>query len=533
MKERRVKLLALTLFVGAFALLSVSALAQFPDRTRTPNAANEGIAKSLAQQIGAGRGSVFTPNSSLFIINRDPARAVRRGRQLFQRKFLRSQGAGPITGDGDGVPLDINNTLIIGAGLADSCAACHGQPRGSAGAGGDVVTRPDSRNAPHLFGLGLKEMLADEITDDLRDIRADAIGDARREGRSMTRSLNSKGINYGSIRAFPSGNVDTSGVRGVDSDLRIRPFFLHGETISIREFLVGAFNAEMGLDSVDSDLMRASRGDRVVTPSGMVLDGDDDNIEAPPTDSPTADPDRDGVVNEIPTSLVDFMEFYLLHYFKAGLGEQNSSTATGRQVFSAIGCAVCHVPDLSIDRDRRIADVETIFDPVQGNPFNRMFATASLQLREVNDGSGFPTLKRPLLGDFLVRNIFTDFKRHDLGPNFHEINFNNTMRTQMLTMALWGVGSTAPYGHDGRSMTLTDVILRHGGEAQTSRNNFANLSSTNRRALLDFLNSLTLFPPDDTASNLDPKNPSLANFPQVGHGSIRLGALFNDPNDPE
>ena len=334
MKERRVKLLALTLFVGALALMSVSALAQFPDRTRTPNAANEGIAKSLTQQIGAGRGSVLTPGSSLFIINRDPARAVRRGRQLFQRKFLRSQGAGPITGDGDGVALDINNTLIIGAGLADSCAACHGQPRGSAGAGGDVVTRPDSRNAPHLFGLGLKEMLADEITDDLRDIREDAIRDARRENRSMTRSLNSKGINYGSIRAFPSGNVDTSGVRGVDSDLRIRPFFLHGETISIREFLVGAFNAEMGLDSVDSDLMRASRGERITTPSGMVLDGDDDNIEAPPTDSTTADPDRDGVVNEIPTSLVDFMEFYLLHYFKAGLGEQNSSTATGRQVFS-------------------------------------------------------------------------------------------------------------------------------------------------------------------------------------------------------
>jgi hypothetical protein len=36
-------------------------------------------------------------------------------------------------------------------------------------------------------------------------------------------------------------------VHGVDPDLRVRPFFLHGETISIREFVVGALNAEMGL----------------------------------------------------------------------------------------------------------------------------------------------------------------------------------------------------------------------------------------------------------------------------------------------
>ena len=51
---------------------------------------------------------------------------------------------------------DINTVNGIGAGLSDSCASCHGRPRGSAGGGGDVVTRPDSRDAPHLFGLGLE-----------------------------------------------------------------------------------------------------------------------------------------------------------------------------------------------------------------------------------------------------------------------------------------------------------------------------------------------------------------------------------------
>jgi hypothetical protein len=42
-----------------------------------------------------------------------------------------------------------------------------------------------------------------------------------------------------------------------------------------------------------------------------------------------------------------------------------------------------------------------------------------------------------------------------------------------------------------------------------------------------------LFPPDDTASNLDPADPTKQNFPQFGHGSIKLTVLFNDPTDPE
>ena len=41
------------------------------------------------------------------------------------------------------------------------------------------------------------------------------------------------------------------------------------------------------------------------------------------------------------------------------------------------------------------------------------------------------------------------------------------------------------------------------------------------------------FPPDDTASNLDPGDRSAADFPQFGHGSIKLTALFNDPTDKE
>src|SRR5712691_10106030 len=102
--------------IGLAALLTANAGAQLVDKTLAPNTANVGIAKSLQDEIGAGRGDITTPESSIFIIKRDPFRSVRRGRQLFQRKFTRLQGQGPNEGDGVG---DINADGAIGAGLSD------------------------------------------------------------------------------------------------------------------------------------------------------------------------------------------------------------------------------------------------------------------------------------------------------------------------------------------------------------------------------------------------------------------------------
>jgi hypothetical protein len=511
------------------AFVAPAAHAQLVDLQQSPNTENVGIAKSLGEQNGAGVGNVNTPNSSIFIIKRDPARSIRRGRQLFQRKFTEWQGLGPRTGDGTG---DINTDGSIGAGLADSCAGCHGRPRGSAGFGGDVATRPDSRDAPHLFGLGLQEMLGDEITTDLRAIRTQAIAQARSSGQPVSRALTSKGINYGTIRALPSGAVDTSQVDGVDPDLRVRPFFAQGGTISIREFVVGAFNAEMGIDAVDPQLNAAASGGTFTTPSGMVLNGALDRIERPTASFPGQDSDGDGVLNELPTALVDHMEFYLLNYFKAGTTRQTALTQQGLTTFNQIGCNRCHIQNLTINRDRRVADVETVHDPQRGI-FNELFATASLRLVESNDGSGHPTLKLPALQSFVVRNFFADLKRHDLGPAFHERNYDGTMQTKFMTEPLWGVGSTPPYGHDGRSINLRAVILRHGGEATNERNAFNALSDSAKNAVYEFLNSLVLFPPDDTASNLNPGDRANPTFPQRGHGAIDLSVLFNNPAERE
>lgn len=680
--------------------------AQLNDLEQTPNTANAGIAKSLEEQIGPGRGDVNMFGSSIYMIKRDPLRSVRRGRQLFQRKFTVAQGMGPRTGDGVG---DIESDGSLGAGLADSCAACHGRPKGSAGFGGDVFTRPDSRDAPHLFGLGLQEMLADEMTSELRAIRDQAVVDAqngtgtsegmvlidegfengagvfafvddpfgtsnpvyaneqlaRRRGETVravtilggidnfsvsglsggwrtafnlpaeatvkisfdyrlmqsnyesnevsqarisvdgqetivaertggghrrsdkntrtqpfslelqlsagthtlvlgafnsrktsidertfvsydnvkvsaltttpgpvTKQLIAKGIDFGSMTAFPDGTVDTSDVEGVNPDLRVRPFFAEGSTISIREFVVGALNAEMGLEAPDPDLVAASTGSAIVTPAGMTLDGTIDTIEAPPVSSEFDDSDGDGVTNEIDTALVDHLEFYLLNYFKPGVYEQTFRTDSGLQHFESFGCAVCHVPSLTIDHDRRIADVETTFDPVNGI-FNRLFAVAEGKFNEVDDGFGHPPLRVPAGNSFVVDNFYADLKRHDIGPAFWERNFDGTVTKEFMTEPLWGVGSSAPYGHDGRSISLEEVILRHGGEAEGAKNAFANAPRRQQHAVIDFLRTLVLFPPDDTASNLNPGDPSAADYPQNGHGSIKLSELFLDRSDPE
>jgi Di-haem oxidoreductase, putative peroxidase len=504
------------------AFLASAAGAQLVDQNLAPNTAKVGILKSLQTEIGAGRGDAMTPTSSIFLIERDPFRAVRRGRQLFQRKLTTLQGRGSGPSDGTG---DINSNNAIGAGVADSCSSCHGRPKGSAGSGGDVATRPDSRDAPHLFGIGLKEMLADEITFDLRSIRDATVAKAIAKRRTIAATLVSKGITYGTISANSAGAVDLSQIQGIDADLRVKPFFAEGSMGSLREFISTAFHNELGMNTNDPDLIAASAGARIVTPSGMVLDGTKDKIQPPPTPNP-------GTGNEIDTALVDHMEFYLLNYFKPGHDKQTEVTERGKVVFERIGCASCHVANLTINRDRRVADLDTVYDPVRGN-FNTLFSTATPLVNVVNDGTANPPLVQPAYNSFQVTDIYTDFKRHDLGVNFYERNYDGTTQTTFLTRPLWGVGSTGPYGHDGRSISLDAVILRHGGEAQKSRDTYAALPSGRSAALLTFLNSLVLFPPDDTASTLDPGNPAAPGFPQFGHGSIKLTVLFNDPTDVE
>jgi CxxC motif-containing protein (DUF1111 family) len=86
--------------------------------------------------------------------------------------------------------------------------------------------------------------------------------------------------------------------------------------------------------------------------------------------------------------------------------------------------------------------------------------------------------------------LFADLKRHDMGPELEESFEGVVPRAEFTTARLWGVADTAPYLHDGRALTIKEAILMHGGEAETSKNNFAALDYDSMQALLSFLNSL-------------------------------------------
>ncbi len=517
---------------------SGSSVAQLTDSSQTDqnnnaNAPGGFINRSLQDQIGPGRGEDTVFGASLFLIARDPARSIRRGRQLFQRKFSVAEGLGPRVNDFSNG--DITQARALGAGLSDSCAACHGRPRGSAGFGGDVVTRPDSRDAPHLFGLGIVEQLGDEMTSELRQLRTDAIAAAQQNQSIVSVNLVAKGVAFGRLSANPDGTVDTSEVEGVNEDLRVRPFFHQGGTMSMREFVIGAFNDEMGLQAWDPVLCSATdpaNPQLAVSPAGFVFDPALDSIERPKVCDPESDADGDLISNEIDPALVDHLEFYLLNYFKPGSYRESGFTRFGKRLMRQIGCTSCHVEQLVVESDRRVADVQTEYDREKGI-FNDLFATATTLFEELDDGQPFPKLL-PQGNAFVVENFFSDLKRHDLGPAFHERDFDGSRVTGFVTEPLWGVGSTAPYGHDGRSINLDAVIRRHGGEAEASSRAYRRLSRSRQLAITDFLQTLVLFPPDDTASNLNPGNPD-ADDPQDpdNHGSIDLGALFQTEDGAE
>lgn len=78
--------------------------------------------------------------------------------------------------------------------------------------------------------------------------------------------------------------------------------------------------------------------------------------------------------------------------------------------------------------------------------------------------------------------------------------FNRQTAGTFMTRALWGVGSTAPYMHDGRATTLVEAILEHAtgnandpSEASPSRRRYLALSTADQQALIAFLNNLVLF----------------------------------------
>ncbi|WP_208645483.1 di-heme oxidoredictase family protein [Mucilaginibacter endophyticus] len=96
-----------------------------------------------------------------------------------------------------------------------------------------------------------------------------------------------------------------------------------------------------------------------------------------------------------------------------------------------------------------------------------------------------------------VIHPYTDMLVHDMGPGLADNRPDFLANGQeWRTAPLWGLGLFEKvnypgyYLHDGRARSITEAIMWHGGEAESSKVFFSTLSKVDRDAMLSFLKSL-------------------------------------------
>jgi CxxC motif-containing protein (DUF1111 family) len=160
--------------------------------------------------------------------------------------------------------------------------------------------------------------------------------------------------------------------------------------------------------------------------------------------------------------LADWMQFTVLMRFTDAPqpdSHPSPSAQHGRAVFSAIGCALCHTPQMQ---------------------------TA-------------PVMQSPVLQDRPV-NLFSDLLVHHMGAGLaDDIIQGAAGPDEFRTTPLWGVGQRLFFLHDGRTSDLLEAINQHfsppsavhpASEANAVVQQFRSLSVADKQAVLDFLRSL-------------------------------------------
>ncbi len=128
----------------------------------------------------------------------------------------------------------------------------------------------------------------------------------------------------------------------------------------------------------------------------------------------------------------------------------------GKNLFVKIGCGSCHIPKMQTGIHPDIA----------------------------------------YLNNITIRP-YTDLLLHDMGEGLEDgmVDYLATGR-EWRTAPLWGMGIQNTVNnhttllHDGRARNAEEAILWHGGEANTSKNHFMELTKESRALLIKFLDSL-------------------------------------------
>jgi mono/diheme cytochrome c family protein len=366
---------------------------------------------------------------------------------------------------------------------AFACANCHskGGPDGAGTQSQNAFLRgdgksthgADQRNPPHVLGLGPVELLAREMSRELRGQVDAARARARDERRRVEQPLSAKGVSFGTVVAAADGTLDLSGVAGVDPDLVVKPFGWKGHHATLRGIVEESAAIHQGLLS-NRLMMDVKEGRVAKTPYG---------------DGPWYDIDNDNVSLEIDSGMLTTVVGYLSQLEVPVVRPPKDPTlvdmfAAGRAKFSEIGCASCHVPTLEL-RDPN-------FDAAEGS----ITGKKPYVINVAKDGDG-PKVEPKFASEatpYLV-HLFSDLRRHDMGEDLASSSPQGTISARdFLTRPLWGLAETAPYLHDGRAPTIHYAITLHGGEASAARDAYVALGEHDSASLRVFLASLSRQP---------------------------------------
>jgi CxxC motif-containing protein (DUF1111 family) len=125
--------------------------------------------------------------------------------------------------------------------------------------------------------------------------------------------------------------------------------------------------------------------------------------------------------------------------------------AAGKRLFSSVGCADCHVPDLG--------GVEGIY--------------SDLLLHRMG---------QEMVGTGAYYEVVVPVPDSD--PS------SGPQPSEWRTPPLWGVADSAPYLHDGRAATLEEAIRMHGGQGKRAAERFTAARAVEQKQLVAFLKSL-------------------------------------------
>ena len=413
---------------------------------------------------------------------------------------------------------------------SQACGECHNMPvAAAAGLAHSTVseakkgtTAVNARSVPSLFGNGILQLLAQEMTEELQAVRAEAASAAKTApGTKVVRDLQSKGTRFGTIAATATagGQVafDLSKVAGIDPDLVVKPMDWKGDAPLVRNLTLGAAAGGMGM--VGDEIVWKKAG------AGKHPDVDGDGVGR---ELSVGDVTAMTVYSAAQETPVELGQLASLGYVKEPSPEDAARVEAGRRAFAQVGCASCHTPQMPLLNtrfeeptlrgnghyyDAALAKLDPDYDP------KRPFAFDILKDAQ-------PPRAEPRPEGGAIIRLYGDLKRHAMGRALADpagpsesfgadsqplkVNGKAVMipADHFLTPELWGVGNTGPWLHDNRAGTLREAILLHGedapppvgapgrSEAQGARDAFMKQSAADQDAILAFLLSLRTFSPE-------------------------------------